>query len=313
MSPGRARAGGVALRGRALACRARGMQVAPVPAADPPLGERWRAAAAEARSGLPARPEDWGVREVGKWAEALAGGPTGRALECAGVDGECLLGLPDVFDKCGLPLPSADGRSAGDVGGLFRLRRARLALAHPWQRMALDPSIAAVLGIVPAGGSAEAWAARPMEAGAGGMGSSGERDGDEENGGLSSLFGAASATLASRILRRASLTKEEKAVPGVPGLPGPRPAALKSVPAKNLTKDAANARINQAKLLGGTVVAVELVCSLAGTVTVWPHLVAVLPGALAVQQGITGAFETCFITAIAAVAVEDGNGAFSGA
>ena len=152
-----------------------------------------------------------------------------------------------------------------------------------------------------------------MEAGAGGAGGAGGRDGDEENGGVSSLFGAASATLASRMLRRASLAKEEKAVPGAPGLPGPRPAALKSAQAKNLTKDAANARVNQAKIMGGAVVAVELVCSLAGTVTVWPHLVAVLPGALAVQQGITGAFETCFITAVAAVAVEDGSGALSGA
>lgn len=130
---------------------------------------------------------------------------------------------------------------------------------------------------------------------------------------MSSLFGAAGATLASRMLLRALPAKEAKTTPRATGLPGPGPAAAEAPKVKNLSKDAANARINQAKVMGGAVVAVELVCSLAGTVTVWPHLVAALPGALAIQQGITGAFETCFITAVAAVAVEDGNGGFSGA
>ncbi len=152
-----------------------------------------------------------------------------------------------------------------------------------------------------------------MESGAGGTGRSGGVDGDKEDEGVSSLFGAASATLASRMLRRALSAKEAKAASRVTRMRGPGPAAAEAPKVKNLSKDAASARINQAKVLGGTVVAVELVCSLAGTVTVWPHLIAALPGALAVQQGITGAFETCFITAVAAVAVEDGNGGFSGA
>ena len=288
------------------------MQVAPAPGAEEaPGGGRWRAAAAGARAGLPARPEDWVPSEVGRWAEALAGREAGLVLERAGVDGECLLGLPDVFEKCGLPRPSGDA-PAGDVGGLFRLRRARLALAPPWRRAALDPAVASVLGLVPTGGSAEAWGGRAIESREGGAGDWGGDDGDKEEGGISSLFGAASATLASRMLHRASLAKEAEAARTAAGMPGPGPAAAKGPKVHNLTRDAAHARINQAKLLGGSVVAVELVCSLAGTVTVWPHLVAALPGALAVQQGITGAFETCFVAAVAAVAVEDGSGGFNG-
>ena len=114
------------------------------------------------------------------------------------------------------------------------------------------------------------------------------------------------------MLHRASLAKEAKAARTAAGLQGPGPAAAKGPKVHNLTRDSAHARINQAKILGGSVVAVELVCSLAGTVTVWPHLVAALPGALAVQQGITGAFETCFVAAVAAVAVEDKSGGFNG-
>ena len=114
-------------------------------------GGGWRGAAAAARAGLPARPEEWDCGEVGRWAEAVAGIGAARVLKSAGVDGECLLGLPDVFEKCGLPLPQGDGCSR-DVGGLFRLRHARLALAPPWQRVALDPDIATVLGLVPAEG-----------------------------------------------------------------------------------------------------------------------------------------------------------------
>ena len=271
-------------------------------------GGGWRGAAAAARAGLPARPEEWDCGEVGRWAEAVAGIGAARVLKSAGVDGECLLGLPDVFEKCGLPLPQGDGCSR-DVGGLFRLRHARLALAPPWQRVALDPDIATVLGLVPA----EGWEGGGLENRAGGTGGAVGGDGDEEEGGMSSLFGAAGATLASRMLLRALPAKEAKTTPRATGLPGPGPAAAEAPKVKNLSKDAANARINQAKVMGGAVVAVELVCSLAGTVTVWPHLVAALPGALAIQQGITGAFETCFITAVAAVAVEDGNGGFSGA
>ena len=51
-------------------------------------------------------------------------------------------------------------------------------------------------------------------------------------------------------------------------------------------------------------IAVELVCSLSGTTSMWPHLAACIPCMFVIQQTITGVYATCFIAAIAGVAME---------
>ena len=81
----------------------------------------------------------------------------------------------------------------------------------------------------------------------------------------------------------------------------------------NLSKEAKQARYNQASVFGGMVVAVELVCSLSGTTSIWPHMVAVLPGTLFVQQAVTAYFNTCFTAAMQASAVKQDDGSYLGA
>lgn len=72
----------------------------------------------------------------------------------------------------------------------------------------------------------------------------------------------------------------------------------------NLSEDAARGRLRQAQSAGVLVIAVELVCSLSGTTSMWPHLAACIPCMFVIQQTITGVYATCFIAAIAGVAME---------
>jgi hypothetical protein len=81
----------------------------------------------------------------------------------------------------------------------------------------------------------------------------------------------------------------------------------------NLSDKAAKARMKQAKSIGMVVVVVEAVVSLSGTLSLWPHLVAILPGSMAIQQYITGLLRTCVIAASAGVAQTTPDGDFRGA
>ena len=53
--------------------------------------------------------------------------------------------------------------------------------------------------------------------------------------------------------------------------------------------------------------------SFSGTLSLWPHLVALLPGSIAIQQYITGLLKTCVVAASAGVAETTPEGDFRGA
>ena len=52
--------------------------------------------------------------------------------------------------------------------------------------------------------------------------------------------------------------------------------------------------------------------SLSGTTSIWPHMSATIPGVLFIQQGITSIYSTCFMAAVAAVAVQQDDGSYLG-
>lgn len=78
----------------------------------------------------------------------------------------------------------------------------------------------------------------------------------------------------------------------------------------NLSKEAAHARMQQAKVFGLVLIGVELIVTLSGTTSIWPHMSAAIPGVLFIQQGVTSIYSTCFMTAVAAVAVEQEDGSY---
>lgn len=103
-------------------------------------------------------------------------------------------------------------------------------------------------------------------------------------------------------------------------LPTPPPPSMPPLskqrsmpPLRNLSDTAANARMKQAKSMGMLVVIVEAIVSFSGTMSLWPHLVAILPGTVAIQQYITALLKTCVIAASAGVAQTTADGEFRGA
>lgn len=69
----------------------------------------------------------------------------------------------------------------------------------------------------------------------------------------------------------------------------------------NLSEKAAKGRLKQAKFLGLVVFGVEGVISMTGSLSLWPHLVSLIPGFIAVQRLVESSMETCVMAAFAGV------------
>ena len=247
---------------------------------------------------------EWSEDDVYSWAVALGCDTAADSLRAHGVNGECLVEIgPDIFRECGVKT----------VGHLFRLEKARSALlpSHMLKREEELLKLMAVRG--GAGGAAGGFGGRrggvrghphphPRATTAATVDDddSDDDEDDDDTFGFVSKFKMASRRLITGALlsgpsstkhrqdSSVSAAKAKGAVYTAPPPPPPRP----KMNVGNLSDKAANARMKQAKSIGMVVVVVEAIVSLSGTMSLWPHLVAILPGSMAIQQYITAGTST---------------------
>ena len=247
----------------------------------------------DACAGKPDDVLDWSVDDVRRWAESLGCHAAALKLAEEGVHGEALVELRDVFEQAGVQ----------GVGHLFTLRRARkslLSAAQLAKEFAVEKSQRML--------AARAARANQLE-------SRGEPDVPEEADGLvGGAIASFSERLSRSILRSTASSKAAKTFkagstkvhPDEP--PPPPPPPPKVIFDGNLTDQSVANRKKQAQLLGSLVLTIELLASVTGSVSIWPHLAAIVPAVLAFQQAITAVYRTCFIAAIGGTAyiAEDG-------
>lgn len=270
----------------------------------------------EARVGLPNDALDWTDREVAAWARALGCDAAAEALLAHGVNGECLVEHgPDVFRAVGVCT----------VGHLFRLERARAGLI-----VGSDDDAAR-------GSSARRWSvgrrarlpAPRRSARRSSSDSDDESAAEEDHFGIIKGMKSASRKLLATALFAGSMRRTPRN--SVAASDAPRTTAesrragdgsssatvhLHSRDARdvsNLTDDAASNRVKQGKSMAAVVVVVEAIVSISGTLSLWPHLVALLPGTLAVTSYVTGVLRTCVVAAAAGVAITTAEGDLRGA